>query len=102
MTSLSSKSLVVLEEGTFDEWRHDICAVMLGEGYLQILDRKESPPDAGDALKEYTIHSNRAAAIILRSLSSSVGHLVTESDSPAVMYDKIVKAHRGIIVTLQI
>ncbi|GJJ13066.1 hypothetical protein Clacol_009851 [Clathrus columnatus] len=74
MTSLSSKSLVVLEEGTFDEWRHDIRAVMLGEGYLQILDGKESPPDAGDALKD-------------------VRHLVTESDSPAVMYDKIVKAH---------
>ncbi|GJJ13067.1 hypothetical protein Clacol_007316 [Clathrus columnatus] len=78
MTSLSSKSLVVLEEGTFDEWRHDIRAVMLGEGYLQILDGKESPPDAGDALK---------------GVHYSVRHLVTESDSPAVMYDKIVKAH---------
>jgi len=88
-----NNSVILLGEANFDEWKHDIRAIMLGEGYLKLLDGTELSPSGGDALVAYQTRCNKAAAILLRSLSASVYHLVDERDAPSDMYHKLVQAH---------
>src|SRR5215470_7340292 len=82
---LDSKPIVILQEDNYIQWRWDIRAVLRSIGALGIVDATDETVDK--AL------SNKAAGLIMRSLSVEQQVHITDTDSPDVMWTELEAAH---------
>ena len=88
-TTTGERPPILLQEDNYLEWRRDIRAVLRGIGALGIVDGKETQPAADDSkLEKWLALSNKAASLILRSLSANQYVHVDEDDLPSTMWTK--------------
>ena len=98
MASTGERPVVLLQEDNYLEWKRDIRAVLRGIGALGIVDGTNTAPtptkEGGQSeLEKWRALSDKAAGLILRSLSSNQYVFVNEEDSPSVMWTKLEAAH---------
>src|SRR5215469_12690134 len=96
MASAGERPPILLQEDNYQDWRRDIRAVLRGIGALGIVDGTVMSPSIVDdesKLDKWHALSDKAASLILRSLSANQYVHVNEDDTPHKMWIKLEEAH---------
>jgi viroplasmin and RNaseH domain-containing protein len=95
MMTTGERPPVLLQEDNYLEWRRDIRAMLRGIDALGIVDGTHKLAEGAGAaeIEKWRALSNKAASLILRSLSSNQYVFINEEDSASDMWTKLEAAH---------